>query len=78
MTPLDYLLSVMRDTEQGDDARRDAAKAAAPYVHPKLASVELTGDREKPVALSLASVSTAALREVAAAGFAHDPHHSAS
>jgi hypothetical protein len=38
-TPLDYLLRVMRDEE----ARRDAAKAAAPYVHPRLAAVEHSG-----------------------------------
>lgn len=39
-TPLEYLLDVMRN---GTDpsARLDAAKAAAPYVHPKLSSVEM-------------------------------------
>lgn len=41
VTPLEYLLSVMRN-ELADEARRlDAAKAAAPYVHPKLSTVEL-------------------------------------
>jgi hypothetical protein len=40
MTPLDYLLKVMRDEAREDDERRDAAKAAAPYIHPKLSSVE--------------------------------------
>jgi hypothetical protein len=49
LTPLDYLLSVMRDDKEHSDARRDAAKAAAPYVHPKLASVELKGDRDNPL-----------------------------
>ena len=43
MTPLDYLLSVMRDTEMDTDGRLEAAKAAAPYVHPRLAAVELSG-----------------------------------
>jgi len=43
LTPLDYLLRVMRD-ETGDEARRvDAAKAAAPYVHAKLAPIEPEG-----------------------------------
>jgi hypothetical protein len=38
-TPLDYLLDVMRNGE--DPAMRlDAAKAAAPYVHPKLQPVD--------------------------------------
>lgn len=41
LTPLDYLLSVMRDTDLPREDRVDAAKAAAPYVHAKLANVEL-------------------------------------
>lgn len=49
ITPLDYLLSVMRD-EAGDPVRRvDAAKAAAQYVHPKLAAVEHTGKDGGPI-----------------------------
>lgn len=43
LTPLDYLLSVMRDELLDREARVDAAKAAAPYVHAKLAAVELSG-----------------------------------
>ena len=43
ITPLDYLLQIMRDETAERDERRDAAKAAAPYVHPKLAAVEHTG-----------------------------------
>lgn len=46
LTPLDYLLDVMRN---GIDpvARLDAAKAAAPYVHPKLQPVDgKTGSSE--------------------------------
>lgn len=40
ITPLDYMLSVMRDPK-ADNRRRDAmAMAAAPYIHPKLNSVE--------------------------------------
>lgn len=42
ITPLEYLLGVMRNDP--DEARRlDAAKAAAPYVHPRLAATELSG-----------------------------------
>jgi hypothetical protein len=38
--PLDYMLTVMRDPKV-DGKRRDAmAIAAAPYLHPKLSSVE--------------------------------------
>jgi len=42
-TPLDYLLSVMRDAKQEVAKRVDAAKAAAPYVHARLNAVELSG-----------------------------------
>lgn len=41
--PLDYMLSILRDKNMAPDARMDAAKAAAPYVHAKLASVEHKG-----------------------------------
>ena len=40
LTPLDYLLSIMRDESLDPMIRLDAAKAAAPYVHPRLAPVE--------------------------------------
>lgn len=42
-TPLEYMLRVMRDVETDDDRRDDMAKAAAPYVHAKLANTQLTG-----------------------------------
>lgn len=42
ITPLDYLLKLMRDEEQPPPVRLDAAKSAAPYVHPRLNSTELT------------------------------------
>lgn len=44
MTPLDYLLSVMRDTSQDVTVRLNAARSAAPYVHPKLATVEVRAE----------------------------------
>jgi hypothetical protein len=40
LTPLDYLLCVMRDPQAPRAERLEAAKAAAPYVHPKLAPIE--------------------------------------
>lgn len=53
-TPLGYLLTVMRDDAQDKAVRLDAAKAAAPYVHPKLANVEATlrGDSAHPLAIT--------------------------
>lgn len=47
-TPLDYMLQVMRDDSVEPAKRLDAAKAAAPYVHPRLASVALGNEGDKP------------------------------
>jgi hypothetical protein len=41
LTPLDYLLGVFRDEQRNPDERLKAATAAAPYVHPRLATVEV-------------------------------------
>lgn len=50
VTPLEYLLGVLRDGDLDLDTRMDAAKAAAPYVHARLAAVEHSGDKDKPIA----------------------------
>ena len=42
ISPLEYILKVMRDPKQDKAVRLDAAKAAAPFIHPKLQSVEHT------------------------------------
>ena len=57
LTPLEYLLSVLRDEAVDRAVRLDAAKAAAPYIHPRLAtetvkhegSVEITTIRREIV-----------------------------
>lgn len=54
VTPLEFMLSVMRKEPSGDikdervlqsirEMRFEAAKAAAPYMHPKLSAIEHTG-----------------------------------
>ena len=43
LTPLEYMLRIMRDEDADKAGRLDAAKAAAPYVHPRLAAVEHSG-----------------------------------
>ncbi|RFC66583.1 hypothetical protein DYI37_03195 [Fulvimarina endophytica] len=49
MTPLEYMLKVMR-SEAADGERRDRmAIAAAPYVHPKLASMQHSGPNGGPI-----------------------------
>lgn len=49
ITPLDYMLKVMRDEKADAGRRDDMAKAAAPYVHPKLASMQHTGRGGGPI-----------------------------
>lgn len=41
ITPLEYMLQIMRDTALEPKDRLSAAIAAAPYVHAKLSSVEM-------------------------------------
>jgi hypothetical protein len=47
-TPLEVMLQVMRDETVEPAKRLDAAKAAAPYVHPRLASVAVGNRDNKP------------------------------
>lgn len=53
ITPLEFMLEIMRKEELAEDAdpaqilahqamRFEAAKAAAPYIHPKLSAVDAT------------------------------------
>jgi hypothetical protein len=55
VTPLEYMLAIMREESLPEDAdaaqiiamkamRFEAAKAAAPYIHPKLSSVEMNAN----------------------------------
>ena len=58
-TPLEYFLSILRaKAPEGADvleiaalesAKFEAAKAAAPYCHPRLATTEVTGNPDKPI-----------------------------
>jgi hypothetical protein len=43
LTPLEFLLEIMRDKNQDARSRLDAARAAAPYCHARLSSTELSG-----------------------------------
>lgn len=49
VSPLAFMLEVMRDEERDSNVRLDAAKAAAPYIHPKLATHEIKGDQQNPL-----------------------------
>jgi hypothetical protein len=51
LTPLDYMLFVLRNESADPHERMEAAKSAAPYVHPKLASIEHGGKDGSPIEL---------------------------
>ena len=40
LTPLEYMLAVLRDETVEPERRDEMAKAAAPYLHPRLAAIE--------------------------------------
>jgi hypothetical protein len=42
MLPLEYMLTIMRDSKAPTERRDDMAKSAAPYLHPRLASMQAT------------------------------------
>jgi hypothetical protein len=43
LMPLDFILDIMRDDSSPLSIRFEAAKAALPYCHPKLASIQDSG-----------------------------------
>lgn len=49
LTPLEYMLNVLRDDLADPKDRMWAAEKAAPYIHAKLASVEHKGDGGGPL-----------------------------
>lgn len=52
LSPLDFLLNVMRDVAVDEAKRIDAAKAAAPYCHAKLQPVDGDGDTTQKQTIS--------------------------
>lgn len=49
LTPLDLMLSLMRDETQPLAVRIEIARAAAPYVHPRFAAIEHAGKSGRPI-----------------------------
>lgn len=47
--PLEYMLKVMRDPKAQPGRRDEMARAAAPYVHPRLQVTQVSGDPLQPV-----------------------------
>jgi hypothetical protein len=59
-TPLDYMIRIMRDPEVDVSRRDDMAKAAAPYVHSRLASMEHSGKDGSPLIVEIVRFNDAA------------------
>lgn len=55
LTPLEYMLQVLRNENEEKSVRLDAAKSAAPYMHPRLAAVEHSGNKDNPVSFTIAT-----------------------
>lgn len=49
ITPLEYMIEVMRNVDESPAMRLDAAKSAAPYLHPRLQTTTVRGDEDDPV-----------------------------
>src|SRR3954469_11419143 len=62
ITPLDYMLPIVRNESEDKTVRLDAAKAAAPYVHARLQNTTLAGDPENPIKIDNISELEAARR----------------
>lgn len=52
LSPLDYMLGVLRNEKAPKAQRMWAAEKAAPYVHPRLAAVEHAGKDGGPIQFS--------------------------
>lgn len=55
ITPLDYMLSILRDPEMTTESRFEAAKAAAPYVHAKLAAMDVNATLDGKMTFTVVS-----------------------
>jgi hypothetical protein len=71
ITPLEYMLQIMRRPTAHEDPKVEvareslafeAAKAAAPYMHPRLAAIEHSGPNGGPIELTAKEQRDAAVR----------------
>jgi hypothetical protein len=56
LTPLEYMLEVLRNTEETPENRRWAAEKAAPYIHPRLQAVEHSGKDGGPMHVTFETI----------------------
>jgi hypothetical protein len=80
LTPLDYMIKMLRDEDAEPKDRMWAAEKAAPYVHPKLASIEHSGEITTRHASAMSDDELAAIASgsrtpaIAAPGHPSKPH----
>jgi len=79
-TPLEYMMRVMHDPKADEDRRDEMARAAAPYVHPKLAAIAATVDQRVTVDVAADAAAEHLIAELARRRRARrngaDPDHS--
>ena len=69
LTPLDFMLGILRNEENAIEQRFEAAKQAAPYVHPKLAATTLDlGEETRNALASIIAQRRAKIAQVNADG----------
>jgi len=73
LAPLDYMLKIMRDEQLDLPTRLDAAKAVAPYVHPRLAVIDSTIRAEVSVSTLTDEQRRERARQLIRAAFAERP-----
>jgi|TARA_R100000742_G_C4224330_1_gene47310 hypothetical protein len=54
-TPLQYMLNILNDKKTSPEKKMWAAEKAAPFVHPRLSSIDqkLQGDKDEPVEIEV-------------------------
>ncbi len=65
ITPLEFMLNMMKDKSMPVTLRYAAAKDAANYVHPKLANVTVKGDPKQPLSQTVTNLTPSQLRDMA-------------
>lgn len=63
ITPMDFLLEIVRNKRRKLALRLDAAKAVAPYVHPKLNNVTVSTPPGKPLVMTYTPAEPALLQD---------------
>lgn len=61
ITPLEYMLRVMRNSKADTARRDDMAKAAAPFIHPRINTIQHTGKDGEPIRVTFTSLDAGTL-----------------